>query len=74
MNRSDHRHELLRQARDSFLRAGAALTEAPTDENLAFALLEGALGLRRIAQADEERTASGLLLGYLHAEQESDPE
>lgn len=48
------RHQALDQARDQFLRAAAALTELRSDETVAFALLEGAIGLIQLAKADPE--------------------
>lgn len=53
-------------AQVAFLRAAAALTEWPYDrEAVAFALLQGALGLHRIAQADPEGEALARVEGVL---------
>lgn len=46
-------------ARRALLRAAAALTEAPTRQVLAFALLEACIGLLCIARADAGEEARG---------------
>lgn len=57
----------IEDARRAFTRAAAALTELPTTETLAFALLEGAIGLKRIADADVDAKAKEFLLVRLDA-------
>jgi hypothetical protein len=56
------RHHALDEARDLFLRAAAALTEFRTEETIAFALLEGAIGLVQLAKADPEYKARDRVL------------
>lgn len=56
------RHQDLDEARRAFIRAAAALTEIPTTETLAFALLEGAIGLKRVSDADIDEAAKDFLL------------
>lgn len=53
------------QARDAFLRAAAALTEYPTSDVLAFALLEGSFGLKQLAEADEDKRAHDIVIAKL---------
>ena len=45
------------RARDAFLRAAASLTEPRTTALVAFALLEGAIGLMELAKSDTDRAA-----------------
>lgn len=62
----DARYHAAARARDAFLRAAAALTEPLTDQTLAFALLEGAIGLAACAEADAaNEPARQLVFGYL---------
>lgn len=42
------------RAKDRFLRAAAALTEPATEEHIAFALEEAAIGLHYLAKADHD--------------------
>lgn len=50
-------HRLRGEARDCFIRAAASLTEMPTEENVGFAVFNGALGMMRLAQSDTESRA-----------------
>ena len=60
------------KAKDHLLRAAAALTEGCSRDNLAFALLEGAMGLMRIADADPNCEALDKIVGILRELKERD--
>ena len=51
----------MRRARDAFLRAGAALTQAHKPEEMAFAMWEAASGLWELAQHDVDGRAKALV-------------
>ena len=65
------RQQQIHRARDAFLRAAAALTEAATPNVLAFALLEGAIGMNAVANADEEHAALAVAESFLRAEKDA---
>jgi hypothetical protein len=52
-------------AKNSFLRAAAALTEARTKETIAFALVEGSAGLLALAEYDKGERGKQLALAFL---------
>jgi hypothetical protein len=60
-----NRLDRIERAKTAFIRAAAALTEAPTVEALAFALQEGALGLLHVGEADADGTARDLVLASI---------
>lgn len=55
------------QARDALIRAASALTEPVP--NLTFALLEAAIALHRIGQADVDNAAHDEVIAFLRNEQ-----
>jgi hypothetical protein len=58
-------HRLRGEARDCFIRAAASLTEMPTEENVGFAVFNGALGMMRLAESDTENRVLDRVLGIL---------
>lgn len=67
MSRLEAKHRHVAAARDALIKAAAALTEAPTVENLTFALFQAAVGLMEIAKADEGAQACDRLQRVLRA-------
>jgi hypothetical protein len=53
------------RARDAFLRAAAALTDPPTVETLAFAIIEGARGLFELVKLDEDQAGHAMVVRVL---------
>jgi hypothetical protein len=62
------RRRHVEEARRAFTRAAAALTEWPDGNALAFALLESAIGLHELAQADRGDVARARVMDQLRAE------
>jgi len=57
-------------AKDSFLKAAASLTD-PFEDNLTFALLEGAMGLLFISKADTDYKSRDKVCEFLKRKQRS---
>lgn len=63
--------EAAEAARDAFLKAAAALTEFPTADVLAFALIEGGIGMLHVAKADESGAALAKAEAFLRGRTEA---
>lgn len=65
------RRASIHQAQDAFTLAAAQLTELPTDETLASALVLGAIALVHLSKADPDEWARKISEDYVRAIQEN---
>jgi hypothetical protein len=60
MNKLDQRYVDVMRAKDAFLKAAAALADYPIEDNLAFAIVMGGIGMVHATKADDDAKGAEL--------------